>query len=336
LHNPGVEDPELLALEARKVGGQRLPVQEEFMQRYIARRVLQSLLSIWVMTLIVFSLARFSGNPLDMMLPLEAGPEEYERVSKHWGLDQPLHTQYFIFLSKAVRGDFGNSWKWHGESAMGLVAQRLPATLQLAGLALGVSIVIALPIGVLSAVMKGTGWDTAAKIIALLGQSLPAFWLGIVLMWIFAVHLGWFPVSGRGGIEYMVLPAITLGWFQVAAIMRLVRSSMLDVLDSEFVKLTRIKGLAEWKVIWKHCLRNAAIAPLTYFAIIVGLLVTGSVVTESVFSWPGTGLLVVDAVRARDFQVVQAAVIVFAGIFILTNLMVDILYAYLDPRIRYQ
>ena len=306
------------------------------MQRYIARRVLQSLLSIWVMTLIVFSLARFSGNPLDMMLPLEAGPEEYERVSKHWGLDQPLHTQYFIFLSKAVRGDFGNSWKWHGESAMGLVAQRLPATLQLAGLALGVSIVIALPIGVLSAVMKGTGWDTAAKIIALLGQSLPAFWLGIVLMWIFAVHLGWFPVSGRGGIEYMVLPAITLGWFQVAAIMRLVRSSMLDVLDSEFVKLTRIKGLAEWKVIWKHCLRNAAIAPLTYFAIIVGLLVTGSVVTESVFSWPGTGLLVVDAVRARDFQVVQAAVIVFAGIFILTNLMVDILYAYLDPRIRYQ
>jgi peptide/nickel transport system permease protein len=288
------------------------------------------------MTLIVFSLARFSGNPLDMMLPLEAGPEEYERVSKHWGLDQPLHTQYFIFLSKAVRGDFGNSWKWHGESAMGLVAQRLPATLQLAGLALGVSLVIALPIGVMAAVMKGSGWDTAAKIIALLGQSLPTFWLGIVLMWIFAVHLGWFPVSGRGGVEYMVLPAITLGWFQVAAIMRLVRSSMLDVLDSEFVKLTRIKGLAEWKVIWKHCLRNAAIAPLTYFAIIVGLLVTGSVVTESVFSWPGTGLLVVDAVRARDFQVVQAAVIVFAGIFILTNLMVDILYAYLDPRIRYQ
>jgi peptide/nickel transport system permease protein len=306
------------------------------MQRYIARRVLQSLLSIWVMTLIVFTLARFSGNPLDMMLPLEAGPEEYERVSKHWGLDQPLHTQYFIFLSKAVRGDFGNSWKWHGESAMGLVAQRLPATLQLAGVALGVSLVIALPIGVMAAVMKGSGWDTAAKIIALLGQSLPAFWLGIVLMWIFAVHLGWFPASGRGGIEYMVLPAITLGWFQVAAIMRLVRSSMLDVLDSEFVKLTRIKGLAEWKVVWKHCLRNAAIAPLTYFAIIVGLLVTGSVVTESVFSWPGTGLLVVDAVRARDFQVVQAAVIVFAGIFILTNLMVDILYAYLDPRIRYQ
>ena len=306
------------------------------MQRYIARRVLHSLLAILAMSLIVFSLARITGNPLDVMLPLEAGPEDYERVSRHWGLDQPLATQYFIFLRKAVQGDFGNSWKWHGHSAMGLVWQRLPATLQLAGFALLISVLIALPIGVLAAVMKGTVWDSAAKVIALLGQSLPAFWLGIVLMWIFAVHLGWFPTSGKGGLQHLVLPAITLGWFQVAALMRLVRSSMLEVLDSEFVKLTRIKGLPEWKVVWKHCLRNAAIAPLTFFAIIAGVLMTGAVVTESVFSWPGTGLLVVDAVRARDFQVVQAVVIVFAGIFILTNLLVDILYAYLDPRIRYQ
>ena len=306
------------------------------MQRYIARRVLQSLLALWVMSLIVFSLVRVTGNPLDMMLPLEATAEDYERVSKHWGLDRPVYTQYLIFMSKAVRGDFGNSWKWPGHSAMGLVWERLPATLELAGFALVISVLIALPIGVFSAVWKGSAWDGAAKVIALLGQSLPAFWLGIVLMWIFAVTLGWFPTSGRGGIEYMILPAITLGWFQVAAIMRLVRSSMLEVLDSEFVKLTRIKGLAEWKVVWKHCLRNAAIAPLTFFAIIAGVLMTGAVVTESVFSWPGTGLLVVDAVRARDFQVVQAVVIVFAGIFILTNLLVDILYAYLDPRIRYQ
>src|SRR5437899_8184893 len=306
------------------------------MQRYIARRALQSLLAIWVMSLIVFSLARISGNPLDVMLPLEAGPEDYERVSKHWGLDQPLSTQYFIFVSKAVQGDFGNSWKWHGHSAMSLVWERLPATLQLAGFALLISVVIALPVGVLSAVMKGTVWDSVAKVIALLGQSLPAFWLGIVLMWIFAVNLGWFPTSGKGGLQYMILPAITLGWFQVAAVMRLVRSSMLEVLDSEFVKLTRIKGLPEWKVIWKHCLRNASIAPLSYFAIIAGVLMTGSVVTESVFSWPGTGLLVVDAVRARDFQVVQAIVIVFTSVLIMTNLLVDILYAYLDPRIRYQ
>ena len=306
------------------------------MQRYIARRVFQSALAILAMSVIVFGLARITGNPLDVMLPLEATREDYERVSKHWGLDQPLVTQYFIFLGKALGGDFGNSWKWPGHSAMGLVWQRLPATLQLAGFALLISVVLALPIGVLAAVMKGTPWDSAAKVIALLGQSLPAFWLGIVLMWIFAVHLGWFPTSGKGGLQHMILPAITLGWFQVAALMRLVRSSMLEVLDSEFVKLTRIKGLPEWKVVWKHCLRNAAIAPLTFFAIIAGVLMTGAVVTESVFSWPGTGLLVVDAVRARDFQVVQAVVIVFAGIFILTNLLVDILYAYLDPRIRYQ
>lgn len=306
------------------------------MQRFIAVRVLQSLLAIMVMSVIVFGLARLSGNPLDVMLPIEAMPEDFERLSKYWGLDKPVTTQYVIFIKKALQGDFGDSLKYPGQSAMGLVRERLPATLELAGIALLISALIALPIGVLAAVAKDTGWDAAAKVIALLGQSLPVFWLGIVLMWVFAVILGWLPSSGRGGIQHMILPAITLGWFQVAAIMRLVRSSMLEVLDSEFVKFARVKGLPEWKVVWKHCLRNAGIAPLTFFAIIAGSLLTGSVVTETVFTWPGVGLLVIDAVRSRDFQVVQAVVIVFAGIFILTNLLVDILYAYLDPRIRYQ
>jgi len=306
------------------------------MQRFIVVRVLQSLVAIFVMSLIVFGLARLSGDPLDVMLPIEAMPEDYERLSKYWGLDKPLPTQYAIFVKKAVQGDFGESLKYQGQSAMGLVMERLPATLELAGFALLVSAIIAVPIGVLAAVAKDTGWDAAAKVVALLGQSLPAFWLGIVLMWIFAVWLGWLPASGRGGLQHLILPAITLGWFQVAAIMRLVRSSMLEVLDSEFVKLARIKGIPEWKVVWKHCLRNAGIAPLTFFAIIAGVLLTGSVVTETVFTWPGVGLLVVDAVRSRDFQVVQAVVIIFAFIFILCNLIVDILYAYLDPRIRYQ
>jgi len=306
------------------------------MQRFIAVRVLQSLLAIWVMSIIVFGLARMSGNPLDVMLPIEAMPEDYERLEKYWGLDQPLTTQYAIFVTKALQGDFGESLKYQGKSAMSLVAERLPATLELAGFALLVSVILALPIGVLAAVAKGSNWDTAAKIIALLGQSLPAFWLGIVLMWVFAVMLDWLPSSGRGGLQHLILPAITLGWFQVAVIMRLVRSSMLEVLDSEFVKLARVKGIPEWKVVWKHCLRNAGIAPLTVFAIIAGSLLTGSVITETVFTWPGVGLLVVDAVRSRDFQVVQAVVILFAGIFILCNLLVDILYAYLDPRIRIQ
>lgn len=306
------------------------------MQRFIAIRVLQSLLAILVMSMIVFGLARLSGNPIDVMLPIEAEKEDYARLEKHWGLDKPLHVQYYIFVKKALQGDFGESLKYQGKSAMSLVVERLPATLELAGFALLISAVLALPIGVLAAVAKGSSMDTAAKMIALLGQSLPAFWLGIVLMWIFAVMLDWLPSSGRGGLKHLILPAITLGWFQVAVIMRLVRSSMLEVLDSEFVKLARVKGIPEWKVVWKHCLRNASIAPLTVFAIIAGSLLTGSVVTETVFTWPGVGLLVVDAVRSRDFQVVQAVVILFAGIFILCNLLVDILYAYLDPRIRYQ
>jgi len=306
------------------------------MQRFIAVRVLQSLMAILVMSVIVFGLARISGNPIDVMLPIEAEQEDYDRLTKYWGLDKPIHQQYITFVTKALQGDFGQSLKYQGQSAMGLVMERLPATFELAGFALLISALIAVPIGVLAAVAKDTGWDAAAKVVALLGQSLPVFWLGIVLMWIFAVWLGWFPSSGRGGLQHLILPAITLGWFQVAAIMRLVRSSMLEVLDSEFVKLARVKGIPEWKVVWKHCLRNAGIAPLTFFAIIAGVLLTGTVVTETVFTWPGLGLLVVDAVRSRDFQVVQAVVIIFAFIFILCNLLVDVLYAYLDPRIRYQ
>jgi peptide/nickel transport system permease protein len=305
------------------------------MQRYILVRFMQSLVALLVMSVLVFSLARMTGDPLDVLLPMEAGEGERERVAHHWGLDRPLYEQYFVFLGKALQGDFGNSWKWQGHTAMGLVLERLPATLQLGGLALLISVVLALPFGVLTALWKDRLFDSVGKSFALLGQSLPTFWLGIVLMWIFAVTLGWLPTSGRGGFRHMILPAVCLGWFQVATMMRLIRSSMLDVLDSEFVKLTRIKGLPEWKVIWKHCLRNAAITPLTYFAITTGVLITGSVVTESVFAWPGTGLLVVDAVRARDFQVVQAVVIIFAAVFTMTNLAVDILYAYIDPRIRY-
>ncbi len=202
-------------------------------------------------------------------------------------------------------------------------------------IALVVAGLIALPIGVIVAVKKDTGIDYAGKIIALLGQSLSSFWLGIVLMWIFAVMLGWLPTSGRSGLSSIIMPAVALGWYQVAAVMRLTRSSMLEVLDTEYVKLARIKGVPEWKVIWKHCLRNSAIAPLTYFGLIMGGFMTGSVVIETVFVWPGVGLLAIDALRSRDFQVVQSVVLFFAGIYIVCNLLVDILYAYLDPRIRY-
>ena len=199
-----------------------------------------------------------------------------------------------------------------------------------------VAIAIAVPIGVMSAVKKDTAFDYLGKVIALFGQSLPAFWLGLMLMWVFAAQLGWFPVSGKeaGPIAY-ILPAIAIGWFQVAALMRLVRSSMLDVLDTEYVKLARIKGVPEWKVVWKHCLRNAAIAPFTYFALIIGSLMVGSVSIEFVFAWPGVGRLAVDAAVTKDFPVVQAVVITFCLVYITANLLVDIAYAYVDPRIRY-
>ncbi|HLF05198.1 MAG TPA: ABC transporter permease [Dehalococcoidia bacterium] len=305
------------------------------MQRYIMIRLLHACIALFAVSIIIFSLARVTGNPLDVLLPDEATQADYDRVSKVWGLDRPLHEQYLTYMSNVFRGNFGDSIKWRDKSVRELLLGRLPATLQLASFALVVAAGLALPIGVVVAVKKDTGVDFAGKIIALLGQSMPSFWLGIVLMWIFAVQLDWLPTSGRGGIEHMILPSIALGWFQVAAVMRLTRSSMLEVLDTEYVKLARIKGVAEWKVIWKHCLRNAALAPLTYFGLIMGGFIAGSVVIETVFSWPGVGLLSIEAVRARDFQVVQSVVIFFAFIYIMSSLIVDVLYAYLDPRIRY-
>ena len=306
------------------------------MQRYLIRRAGQSLLALLAISVITFGLSHLSGSPVDAMLPDDAGPEEAERLTREWGLDRPIHVQYLTFLGNALRGDLGDSLKWRGSTALGIVAERLPATLQLGGFAVLVSTIIAIPIGVLAGVYRDTAFDAAGKLVALLGQAMPNFWLGIVLIWIFAVKLGWFPTSGRGGFSHMVLPAIAMGWFQVAALMRLTRSAMLEVLDSEYIKLARIKGVPEWRVIWVHALRNAAIAPLTYFGVIAGVILTGSVVIETVFAWPGTGQLAIDAIRGRDYPVIQAVVLTFAVVFILSNLIVDTLYAYVDPRIRYR
>ena len=235
------------------------------MQRFIIVRVFHSLIALVAISIIVFGLARITGNPLDVLLPIEATQEDFDRVEQAWGLDKPLPIQYFKYVANILQGDFGNSFKWQDKSARELVVSRFPATLQLASLALVMSVVISLPIGVIVAVKKDTGIDYLGKVVALLGQSLPSFWLGIVLMWIFAVQLDLLPTSGKGGIKHMILPSIALGLFQVAAIMRLTRSSLLEVLDTEYVKLARIKGLSERAVIWKHCLRNALITPLTYF-----------------------------------------------------------------------
>ena len=310
------------------------------MQRYILVRLSQSFLVLFAVSIIIFGLARLSGNPLDLLVPEDAEPEDIVDMERKWGLDRPLHDQYFTFLSNALRGDFGKSLRYTDKDAMQMVMQRFPATLLLAGLALVISTSIAVPVGILSALKKDTPADFTAKIFALLGQSAPSFWVGIMLMWIFAVTLGWLPTSGTGEpgfdrVVHLLLPALSIGWYQVAALMRLVRSSMLEVLDSEFIKLARIKGVTETRVVWKHALRNAAIAPITLFGLLVAQLVTGTVVTETVFAYPGVGLLAVDAIRYRDFQVMQTIVVVFAVIFVGVNLMVDIIYAYVDPRIRY-
>ena len=260
--------------------------------------------------------------------------EDRERVAAALGLDRPLYTQYFIFVGNVLRGEFGESFKWR-LPASELVFGRFPASLALAGLAITIATLVAVPLGVITAVKRDSVLDYGGKALALVGQAAPPFWLGLVLIWVFGVELGVVPTSGRSGWSSYVLPAVSLGLFWVAALMRLIRSSMLDALDSEYVKLARVKGLPEYKVIWKHTLRNAAIAPITYFGIILGSLLVGSVSIETVFAWPGVGFLAFQAVLARDFPVIQTVVLLFSVVFIMTNLLIDILYAYLDPRIRY-
>ena len=306
------------------------------MQRYVLNRILVGVLTLWAVSLLVFGLARVTGDPLEVYLPLEATEEDRARIAAEWGLDQPIYVQYVRYVWNILQGDFGGSWRWPGQKALNLALTRLGASLELAAVAVLFSVIVAIPIGVLAAVYKGSALDHAGKAIALLGQSIPHFWLGIMLMWIFGVRLGWLPTSGRGTIAHMIMPAVVIGWFSVAALMRLVRSSMLEVLDSEYIKLARIKGVPERAVIWKHAFRNATIPPLTYFGIMLGFIVVGSITTEVIFAWPGAGLLIIDAIRARDFQVVQAVALVFAVVFVIISLVVDILYAYLDPRIRYQ
>ncbi len=305
------------------------------MQRYVIMRVGWAIIALWAVSILVFGLARITGSPTDTLLSFEATDEQRELMEAYWGLDKSLPEQYGVFIGNIFKGDLGDSFKWR-QPVTDLVRDRFPNTIILAVLAVVLATWIAVPLGVLSAVHRNTIFDTLGKSIALLGQSAPPFWLGLMLMWIFAVRLDLVPTTGKGGPSSFVLPTIALGLFWVAAMMRLIRSAMLDVLDSEYVQLARIKGLTESKVIWKHVLRNAGIAPLTYFGIILGSLLVGSVTVETVFAWPGLGYLVFEAVISRDYPLVQAVVLIFSVLFIAVNLFVDILYAYLDPRIRYQ
>ena len=304
------------------------------MLRYILMRLLQTIVALFVISIIVFALVRLSGDPARLMAPPDATQAEYEAIRHSLGLDKSLLTQFGDFLSKIASGNFGTSYKWDAP-ASSVVLSRFPATLTLAGAAFLLSIVIGLSLGILAAVRKGSIWDTLARVLATLGQSMPVFWIGLMLIIVFSVTFRVLPVSGRGGLDHLILPAVTLSLFSVSALVRLTRSSMLEVLGTEYVKMARIKGLPEILVVTKHALRNALIPVVTMAGMQLGALLRGAIVTEVVFAWPGVGRLSVDAVLARDFPVVQAAVFLFAATYLTINLVVDILYCYIDPRIRY-
>jgi len=303
-------------------------------QRYIIGRVIQSIVSMFVVSVIVFALVRLSGDPIQIMMPAEASKADIELMRAHLGLDRPWAVQYWRFATQAFQGDFGRSVRFR-RPALDLVTERYGATLELGGLAVVIVIAVALPVGVYSAVRRGSALDYAARVFAALGQAVPPFWLGLVLVLIFGVLLHLLPTSGRGTPLHVLLPGITLGWFAVAGLMRLTRSSMLDVLGSEYVKLARIKGLPERRVIWRHAFKNAALPVVTFAALLFVALLNGSIIVETVFGWPGLGLLVIEAVDSRDYPIVQTVVLFLSAMYIGVNLLVDILYAYLNPKIRY-
>jgi len=285
-----------------------------------------------VLTL-VFVVLHMTGDPVMMLLPPNASREEIDALSRTLGLDQPLIVQYGRFLARIARGDFGTSLQ-HQQPAMGLVAERLPASALLAVTALGLAVAVALPLGIVAAARRGAVLDRLAVALAALGQSAPIFWTGLMLMLVFSVTLQLLPTTGYGTWRHLIMPALTLASYPIAAMARLVRSGMLEVLDADYVRTARAKGLRERLVVLKHALKNAAMPIVTVIGLQFGLLLGGALVCEMIFAWPGVGRLMIFAIYNRDFPLVEAAVFVMAMVFVLGNLLVDLCYAWLDPRVR--
>jgi peptide/nickel transport system permease protein len=304
------------------------------MGRYIVRRLLYACFVVLGAIVVMFVLLRLTGDPAQMMVDVEGTQADVEAVRRAMGFDRPIYVQLAIYMSKLLRGDFGASFRYGGP-ALPLVLERLPATIELALVAMVISLVVAIPAGIISATRRNSAEDHLVMVGALLGQTMPVFWLGIMLIMIFAANLRWFPSGGRGSLKHLVLPAITLAAFSTARIARLVRSAMLEVMAQDYVQVARSKGLTEGRVIWRHALKNAAIPVVTIVGLQLGALLAGAVITESVFAWPGLGRLMVQSIHNRDYPVIQAAVFVIAIVFAILNLGVDILYTFLDPRIRY-
>ena len=304
------------------------------MRQYVIRRLWQGVIAIVGALLIVFIAQRLSGDPVALMLPMDASEEDFEAMRQTLGLDKPLFVQFFVFMGDALQGDFGHSYQWNAP-AMQLLLARLPATLELALAGLVFALLLAVPLGVLSAVYRGSWIDKGAKLFAMLGQAMPGFWVGLLLIVFLAVELRWFPAYGRGGVEHLILPAIALGWYPVAAMTRTLRSSMLDILESDYIRMERAIGLPERQIVWRYALRNAAVPLVTMIGVYFANMLGGAFVIEVVFAWPGVGRAVVEAVFARDFPVVQAGVVLAALVFVVVNLLVDLSYGVIDPRIRH-
>ncbi len=303
------------------------------MKTFLLRRLLQSLVVLLGVSFVVFFILFLTGDPAAVMLPPEATAEDIQRFRESMGFNDSFFVQYGRFLLGALQGNFGTSIR-HGEPAFTLVVERMPATFELAGAALVIALMLAIPAGIVSAVRRNTVVDYISTVVALLGQSMPTFWLGIMLILFFSVQFQVLPSSGRGTWQHLVLPAVTLGLFTTARITRLTRSGMLEVLNQDYIRTAKAKGVSDAPVVWKHALKNAAIPIVTIVGIELGTLLGGSVITETIFAWPGVGRLSVQAIYNRDYPVVQAAVFLLAATFIVVNLLVDLVYTYLDPRIR--
>jgi peptide/nickel transport system permease protein len=301
---------------------------------FLLARLLHAVFVVWAATLIVFVLIRLTGDPAALLAPPSSTQEDIDLLRHQLGLDRPLVWQYLDYLGSLARFDLGLSIRFN-RPALELIVERIPATAELAGAAILLALVIAVPLGVLAAVRQGTAVDALARTLALLGQSIPVYWSGIMAIIVFAVILRWVPVSGREGLGSLVLPAATVALYLAAGLMRLIRSSMLEVLGQDYIRTARSKGLGEATVIVGHALRNALLPVTTMIGLQFGILLSGAVIVETVFAWPGLGQLSIQAVFARDFPLVQAIVLVSALFLVLINLLVDIAYIFIDPRIRY-
>ena len=316
------------------VGGSGAAPPDVDILSYLVGRAFQTVLSMLVVVSIVFVLTRLSGNPIYLLLDVNATQRDQEILTRHLGLDKPLPVQYGIYVMNVAVGDFGNSIISR-RPVTEHIWERLPATVELGFVAMFLSVLIGVPLGMYSAVRRGGVLDTAARVFAVLGQSMPTFWLGLMLILFFGVALGVLPAGGRGGLLHLVLPAFTLGYFTSAAILRLTRSAMLEVLGSDYIKFARLKGLHEQVVLWKHGLRNALLPVVTFAVLLFVQFLGGAVVTETVFAWPGLGRLILESITTRDYPVVQAGVLVLSALYLTGNLCVDLLYSYLNPRIRH-